>query len=192
MNTNPDSTPPKPTYQWISINIPIDNTSGKEPINLCDIFCYDEFILGGELILPPELYPPTWSYRNELEQKIISSALKHDGTELVRAKTDYSSNKRHSYLKCKFGVTYRSKSKKLTDPEDGQETTREGVKTSRIVNKDKSSRGPQARKEPKRAQAVLPMKKEDECNFKFRLACVEGVHWCISKKRKSEATVFTM
>ena len=187
MNINPDSTPPQPTYQWASTNIPLDNVAGKEPINLCDIFCYDEFILGDELILPPELYPPKWSYRKELEQRIITSALKNDGTELVRTKTDYSNaQKRHSYLKCKFGVGYWSKSK-LT-AEDGQETTREGVKTSRIVNKDKSSRGPQARKEPKRAQALLPMKKEDECNFKIRLTCVENVHWCISKKKKTEAT----
>ena len=186
MNFHPDTTPPKPTYHWSSTNIPLENVTGKEPINLCDIFCYNEFILKEELILPPTLYPPTWSFRHELEQKIINSAWDNDGTALVRTQTDYSGTKRHCYLTCKYGVKHRSKCM-LIAPEDGQGTTRDGVKISRIVNKDKSSRGPQARKESKRAQAVLPMKKEDMCNFKIRLTCVEGLHWCISKKKKADA-----
>ena len=58
---------------------------------------------------------------------------------------------------------------------------------SRIVNKDKSSRGPQARKEPRRSQAKLPMNKEHQCQFKLRLTCEEGKHWTISKKMKHKA-----
>ena len=187
MNTAPNSLPPRQQQQWISTCIPIDNVAGQPPINICDIFCYESFNLKGALILPPEMYPPQWDKRQDVESKIIESALNHDGTELVRSQTDhYSDGIRHSYLCCKYGIMHRSKSK-LPDPHPDKENTREGIKVSRIVNKDKSSRGPQARKEPRRSQAKLPMNKEHLCQFKFRLTCEEGKHWTIAKKMKHDA-----
>ena len=42
--------------------------------------------------LPPEVYPPTWESRNDVEQTIIAAALAQSQTELVRAKQDKSSS----------------------------------------------------------------------------------------------------
>ena len=117
MNTQPNSLPPRPQQQWASTCIPIDNVAGQPPINICDIFCYESFNLKEALILPPEIYPPQWDKRHDVESKIIDSALKNDGTELVRSQTDHSTDgKRHSYLCCKYGVIHRSKSKLPAPP----------------------------------------------------------------------------
>ena len=172
---NPSNRPPKASQQWMSACIPIADIEGQPSINICDAFCHDKYSLGGTLVLPPQIYPPSWRHRHEVENAIITSALENDGTELVRSQTK---DDKHSYLCCKFALRHRPK-----DKENLQGTYR----NDRIVNKAKSSRGKQGLKEAKRAQTEKLARKEDLCQFKLRLTCIEGKHWCISKKLKCDA-----
>jgi hypothetical protein len=153
MDIQPNTLPPKPQLGYASQTIPIANTYGLPSINVCSVFCYDSLNLRASLILPSDVYPPSWTNRNEVEQVIIKSALENDGTRLVRVKTE---GQKHSYLGCHHGTIFKNKN----HGEEKENGTRAGVKGACICNKDKSSRGPQARSEPKRSQTTKPILKK--------------------------------
>ena len=188
-NTDPSKGAPAQTFQWKSSCIPIANSNGKPDINVADIFCMDTSLLKGQRMpLPADVYPPHWSKRVVVENAIKESALKNDGTELVILQTDLApSGIKSVYLGCKFCQMHRPALKHKLPQVNGKENTRPGVKTARIVNKACAMRGKAGKNEPKRAQTELPKRKEDQCQFKFRLSVIEGQHWFLTKKKKSEA-----
>ena len=148
MNILPNEAPPKATFEWMSTNIVIPGEPGKPLINVCDAFCCDRHKLKDQLILPPNVYSPQWENRKQVEDAIINAALVKDGTELRRQQTMTTAEGKHTYLCCRYGVKCRDKTDHCPN------VTRPGVKVSRIVNKNKSSRGKQGLEEAKRAQSV--------------------------------------
>ena len=91
--------------------------------------------------LPPEVYPPTWESRNDVEQTIIAAALAQSQTELVRAKQDKSSS--YSRLSCKYYRRYYKKENGVNLSNDdiyhclpvAQPLYKADIRKDRVINK---------------------------------------------------------
>jgi hypothetical protein len=101
---------------WRASSIWIPSSAGLPPIDIMQSFTYergDPFVKFPsrlkEIILPPDVYPPTWERRKETEDVIIRNAFQQCGTELIRCRADSQSK---SDLICKFGRTFYSNTKK--------------------------------------------------------------------------------
>ena len=171
---------------WTPTCIPIDNRPGCDPINLMVIFKHQSSVVARTdqtiLVLPPDVYPPKWEYRNTIESSIIQSALVNGDTTLVRGRLLSTKSEKISYLLCTKGMQHqRSRHEKENHPSLPVDSFpsnlyKPGVKMDVLVNKASSSRGPQALSEPRRTHTSKP-NANSLCSFQFQLRLKPGEYW---------------
>ena len=173
---------PNKEETWRPESIAIENKAGCSPIEIMNCFKYQSKVLAkadeAKVILPPDLYVPYWEKRNEIESKIIQSALVNGDTILVRGRQTTTLTKKISYLVCTKGMYHQR------NPANKENIVGEaihykiGVKTDVLVNKATSNRGPQGKSEPRRTKTAKPSHK-NLCNFVIQLQLKEGHYWYI-------------
>jgi len=117
---------------------------------------------GDVMKLPVSLYPPDLASVDSVREKIIDAAAKQADTYLVKGKVESNVGETITYhLTCQKAraiVTKKATGKENNDGllqyNDGLLQYQDGVKNDRIVDKAKSSRGPQGRSQPHRTQST--------------------------------------
>jgi hypothetical protein len=137
--------------------------------------------------LPPEVYPPTWESRTEVEQTIIVAALAQTHTELVRARTDKSSY--YSRLSCKYYRRHYMKENGVNLSSDeiyhcsplSKPVYKADIRKDRVINKSKAIRGTtkhEGKSMPRRTQTTK-QSLENTCKFSITLKLKPGQFWYI-------------
>jgi hypothetical protein len=169
------------------LSIVIASSPGLPPIEIMSSFTYDRDDPWAkrnlrQIVLPPDVYPPSWDERTALEQVIIDAALRPSGTELTRARTskDKFGGGRRCWLECRHGSSYNG-STLTEDDEDSKPTShyKEGVKKDNIVNKNATKRGStkNAGKKMKRRCTTSKPDADATCPFRITLKLLPGDHW---------------
>jgi hypothetical protein len=131
---NPPAATSKPVANsvgWTAKYILLPAGANKPPINIADSFCIDpsdpfpERYSSNGVVLPPDIYPPTWESRKLVEDAVILASREHSNTELIRSES--RQNRKHpiSVLACK-------KSRRYYDEKNSsnQEIYHQGLSTS--------------------------------------------------------------
>ena len=148
---NPGQGPPLVVHAWRPECMPTGNVEGEPPINLMDAFVLEapNKSLNLKIPLPPSVYTPNWEFKDNLEDCIKKSALDFADTTLTSSGTDFQHSRlEHCHLRCEKCATH-CPSDKTAGKENNGQWVREGVKHDKIVQKDKSSRGPTGKSEPR-------------------------------------------
>ena len=191
--------PEKRQYKWSPPSIFLDNVPGKPRINLLQAGKYFSKQLAKlanpecpeGIVLPAELYPPTWDRKDEILNKVIQAAKMQANTTLTKQKTSSVQDKMgeyYYYLNCFYGrlrcmdAKSKANTPSIPDCAPGEIPTanyREGVPLNYLVNKGKSSRGKAGKNGSKRRAAQKPKKPEHCCKFQIRLKLRPGQFWYI-------------
>ena len=137
--------------------------------------------------LPPEVYPPTWESRNNVEQTIIVQALAQSQTELVRSKHDEIGL--YTRLSCKYYRRHYMKENGVNLSSDeiyhclptSQPLYKAGIRKDRVINKAKAKRGiekHEGKSMPRRTQTTK-QSLENTCKFGITLKLKPGQYWYI-------------
>ena len=130
---------PNKEETWRPESIAIKNKAGCTPIEIMNCFKHQSKVLDkadeAKVILSPDLYVPYWEKQNEIESKIIQSALVNGDTILVRGGQTTTLTKKISYLVCTKGM-YHQRNPANKENISGEATHYKiGVKTDVLVNK---------------------------------------------------------
>jgi hypothetical protein len=187
---------------WSPPTIRVPGVNGND-IEVMDVFCYDkdEVVLRpGEVIFPPDKYPPQWEQRSTITNAIRDAALLQSNTELIVLGTEPKKNT--VIIGCNKGRRFYCKDKGVNptsdevyhtttnpfEPVDGNivahiPTYAKDIKLDRMVNKDKARR-PGGNKGHARRFYTSKPPLEKICHFKMRVKLMPGKYWYIKKTTK--------